>query len=100
MVEEGDQLMAEALGAILAGQEEVHSKLLKVDKRSSGSQRKHPVSPAYVRLVRMALRMARNIREGRKVRQSVKHPGAPPGFLKTERAPAVGFFVAAPNTFL
>ena len=30
LVEEGDQFMAEALGAVLAGQEEVHSKLSKV----------------------------------------------------------------------
>ena len=49
LVEEGDQLMAEALGAVLAGQEEVHSKLPKVGKRSSGSQRKHQTSPAYLR---------------------------------------------------
>ena len=41
LVKEGDQLMAEALGAVLAGQEEVHSELPKVGKRSSGSQRKH-----------------------------------------------------------
>ena len=40
-VEEGDPLMSEALGAMLAGQEEVHNKLPKVGKRSSGSQRKH-----------------------------------------------------------
>ena len=62
--------MAEALGAVLAGQEEVHSKLPKVGKRSSGSQRKHQTSPAYLRLaqeMRMALRMARSIREGHKV---------------------------------
>ena len=32
LVEEGDQLMAEALGAMLAGQEVVHSKLPKVGK--------------------------------------------------------------------
>ena len=70
LVEEGDQLMAEALWAVLAGQEEVHSKLPKVGKRSSSSQRKHQVSPAYVRLaqeMRMALRMAKSIREGHKV---------------------------------
>ena len=70
LVEEGDQLMAEALGAVLAGQEEVHNKLPKVGKRRSGSQRKHQTSPAYVRLaqeMRMALRMARSIREGHKV---------------------------------
>ena len=64
LVEEGDQLMAEALEAMLAGQEEVHSKLPKVGKRISGSQRKHKTSPASVRL---ALRMAKNIREGHKV---------------------------------
>ena len=34
LAEEGDQLMAEALGTVLAGQEEVHSKLPKVEKRS------------------------------------------------------------------
>ena len=70
LVKEGDQLMAEALGAVLAGQEEVHSGLPKVGKRSSGSQRKHQTSPAYLRQaqeMRMALRLARNIREGRKV---------------------------------
>ena len=62
--------MAEALGAVLAGQEEVHSELPKVGKRSSGSQRKHQTSPAYLRQaqeMRMALRLARNIREGHKV---------------------------------
>ena len=70
LVEDGDQLMAEALRTILAGQEEVHNKLPKVGKRSSGSQRKHQVSQAYVRLAQemwMALRMARSIREGHKV---------------------------------
>ena len=41
LVEEGDQLMAEALRAMQAGQEEVHNKLPKVGKTSSGSQRKH-----------------------------------------------------------
>ena len=48
----------------------MHSKLPKVDKRSSGSQRKHQNRPAYLRLtqeMRMALRMARSIREGHKV---------------------------------
>ena len=62
LVEEGDQLMAEAPAAVLAVQEEVHSKLPKVGKRSSGSQRKHQTRPAYGRLaqeMRMALRMAR-----------------------------------------
>jgi hypothetical protein len=62
--------MAEALGAVLAGQEEVHSKLPKVGKRSSGSQRKHQTSPAYLRQAQemwMALRLARNIMEGHKV---------------------------------
>ena len=70
LVGEGDQLMAEALGAVLAGQEEVHSKLPKVGKRSSGSQRKHQTSPAYLRQaqeMRMSLRLAKNIREGHKV---------------------------------
>ena len=59
LVEEGDQLMAETLGVVLAGQAEVHSKLLKVGKRSSGNQRKHQTSPAYLRQaqeMRMALR--------------------------------------------
>ena len=54
----------------MAGQEEVHSKLPKVGKRSSGSQRKHQTSPAYLRKaqeMRMALRLARNVREGHKV---------------------------------
>ena len=67
LVEEGEQLMAEAMRAILAGQEEVHNKLPKVDKRTSGSPRKHQTSPAYVRLAqetRMALRMTRSIRGG------------------------------------
>ena len=70
LVEEGDQMMARALEAMLAGREEVHSKLPKVGKRSSGSQRKHQTSPTYVRLAherRLALRMANNIREGHKV---------------------------------
>ena len=70
LAEEGDQPMAETLGAVLTGQEEMHSKLPKVNKRSSGSQRKHQTSPAYVRLaqeMRMALRLARSIREGQKV---------------------------------
>ena len=70
LLQEGDPLMADALEAMLAGQEEVHSKLPKVNKRSSGSQRKHQTSPAYVRLAqetRIALRMARNIRGGRRV---------------------------------
>ena len=51
LAEEGDRMMAEALEAMLAGQEEVHSKLPKVDKRSSCSQRKHQTSPAYVNLL-------------------------------------------------
>ena len=70
LVKGWDQLMAEALGAVLAGQEEVHNKLSKVGKRSSASQRKHQTSPVYLRLaqeMRMALRMARNIREDHKV---------------------------------
>ena len=70
LVEEGDQLMAEATGALLAGQEEVHSTLPKVGKRSSGSQRNHQSSPKYVKLaheMRMVLRLERWIREGRKV---------------------------------
>ena len=69
LVKEGDQLMAEALGAVLAGQEEVHSELPKVGKRSSGSQRKHQTSPAYLRQaqeMRMALRLAMNIMEDHK----------------------------------
>ena len=49
LVKEGDQLMADALGAMLAGQAEVHSKLSKVGRRGSDSQRKHRTSPAYVR---------------------------------------------------
>ena len=53
-----------------SGQEEVHSKLPKVGKHSSGSKRKHQTSPAYLRKaqeMRMAQRLARYIREGRKV---------------------------------
>ena len=76
LVEEGDQLMAEALGTVLAGQKEVHSKLPKVGKRSSGSQRKHQTSPAYVRLaqeMRMALRMK-------------EHKGGPQGGLEKQSA--------------
>ena len=41
-----------------------------VGKRSSGSQRKQQTSPAYLRQaqeMRLALRMARNIREGHQV---------------------------------
>ena len=60
LVKEGDQLMAEATGALLAGEEVVHSKLPKVGKRNSGSQRKHQSSPEYMRLaqeMRMALRL-------------------------------------------
>ena len=75
LVEEGDQLMAEALGTVLAGQKEVHSKLPKVGKRRSGSQRKHQTSPAYVRLaqeMRMALRMK-------------EHKGGPQGGLEKQR---------------
>ena len=49
LVKEGDQLMAEALGAVQAGQEEVHIKLPKVGNRSSGSKRKHQTSPACLR---------------------------------------------------
>ena len=70
MVGEGDQLMAEALRAVQAGQEEVHNKLPKVGKRNSASQRKHPSSPAHVRLaqeMRLALRLVRSIRAGHKV---------------------------------
>ena len=70
LVEEGDRLMAEATGALLAGQEVVHGTLPRVGKRSSGSQRKHQSSPGYVRLaqeMRMLLRLERWIREGRKV---------------------------------
>ena len=55
---------------MLAGQEEVYNKPTKVGKRSSASQRKHQVSPAYVRLVqemRMALRMAMSMRGDHKV---------------------------------
>ena len=70
LVEKGDHLMAEATRAVPTGQEEVHGKLPKVGKRRSGSHRKHQSSPAYVRLaqeMRMALRMARSIKEGHKV---------------------------------
>ena len=47
LVEEALQLVADALGALLAGQEEVHNKLPKVDNGSPSSQRKHPTSPVY-----------------------------------------------------
>ena len=48
LVEEGDELVAEAraLGSMLAGQEEVHSKLPKVGKRSAGGQRERQTSPS------------------------------------------------------
>ena len=96
LVGEDDQLMAEALpvGSMLAGQEEVHSKLPKVGKGRVGSQRKHQTSPAYVGLaqeVRMALRMARIIREGHKVgwlitrRKKIKGLGIQLASLASER---------------
>ena len=88
LVKEGDQLAAETLGAMLARQEEVHSKLPKVGKRSSGSQRKHQTSPAYVRLaqeMRMTLRLARDIREGHKV-----------GWLVTRRLKTKGMGIQLP----
>ena len=89
LVKEGDQLMAEALRAVLAGQEEVHSKLPKVGKRSSGSKRKHQTSPAYLRKaqeMRMALRLARYIREGRKA-----------GWLITRRLKFKGMGIKLPG---
>jgi len=52
VVAQGDQLMAEALGAMLAGQEEVYKKLPVVGRRGAGGQRKHQSSPAYVKLAR------------------------------------------------
>ena len=89
LVKEGDQLMAEALEAVMAGQEEVHSKLPKVGKRSSGSQRKHQTSPAYLRKAhetRMALRLTRNVREGHKV-----------GWLITRRLKIKGMGIKLPG---
>ena len=74
MVEEvvvkGDNLVAEALGAMLAGQEAVYKKLPVVDRRGTGGQRKHQSSPVYVELaqeMRMAVRLARLIRERTRV---------------------------------
>ena len=63
-------MMAEALGAMLAGQEEVYKKLPVVGRRGAGGQRKHQSSPVYVRLaqeMRMAVRLAKLIREGTRV---------------------------------
>ena len=70
VVAQGDQLMAKALGAMLAGQEEVYKKLPVVGSRVAGGQRKHPSSPVYVKLAqetRMAVRLAKLIREGTRV---------------------------------
>ena len=64
MVAQGNKLMAEALRAMLAGQEAVYKKLPVVGRRGAGGQRKHQSSPAYVKLaqeVRMAVRLARLI---------------------------------------
>ena len=67
VVAQGNKLMAEALGAILAGQEAVYKKLPVVGTRGAGGQRKHLSSLVYVKLaqeMRMAVRLARLIREG------------------------------------
>ena len=72
VVAQGDKLMAEALGAMLTGQEAVYTykKLPVVGRRGAGGQRKHQSSPAYVKLaqeMRMAVRLAKLIREGTRV---------------------------------
>ena len=50
VVTQGDKLMAEALGAIMSGQEAVYKKLPVVGRRGAGGQRKHQSSPVYVKL--------------------------------------------------
>ena len=70
VVAQGNKLMAEALGAMLTGQETVYKKLPVVGRRGAGGQRKHQSSPVYVKLaqeMRMAVRLARLIREGTRV---------------------------------
>jgi ribonuclease HI len=70
MVTQGNRLMTEALGAMLSGQETVYNKLPVVGRRGAGGQRKHQSSPVYVKLaqeMRMAVRLAKLIREGTRV---------------------------------
>ena len=70
VVAQGNKLMREALGAMLTGQEAVYKKLPVVGRRGAGDQRKHQSSPVYVKLaqeMRMAVRLARLIREGTRV---------------------------------
>ena len=81
--------MAEALGAMLAGQEAVYKKLPVVGRRGAGGQRKHQSSPAYVKLaqeMRMAVRLARLIREGSTV-----------GWLVTKLAKIKGLGIHMPQ---
>ena len=66
VVTQGDKLMAEALGSMLADQVAVYKKLPMVGRRGVGDQRKHQSSPVYVKLaqeIRMAVRLARFISE-------------------------------------
>ena len=70
VVTQGNRLMTEALGAMLSGQETVYNKLPVVGRRGAGGQRKHQSSPVYVKLaqeMRMAVRLAKLIREGTRV---------------------------------
>ena len=66
--------MAEALGAMLAGQEAIYKKLPVVDRRGAGGQRKHQSSPVYMKLAQemgMAARLARLISKGTRVSRLV-----------------------------
>ena len=66
----GDKLMAEALGAMLAGQGAVYKKLPMVGRRGAGGQREHQSSPVYVELAQemgMAVGLARLVRGGTRV---------------------------------
>ena len=70
VVAQGDQLMTEALGAMLAGQEVMYKKLPMVGRRGADGQRKHQSSPVYVKLAqetRMAVRLTKLIRKGTRV---------------------------------
>ena len=67
VVTHGNRLMVEALGAMLAGQEAVYKELSVVGRSGTVGQMKHQSNPAYVKLapeLRMAVRLARLIREG------------------------------------
>ena len=62
--------MAEALGAMLSGQEAMYKRLPVVGRRGAGGQRKYQSSLVYVKLAqetRMAVRLAKLIREGTRV---------------------------------